>query len=114
MDFIEQLLNSSGSTAILVIIDCLTKQDIFISTVDIIDALKLVRLFVLHVFLKHSVPFYVISNHGLEFMFHFFCSLEKALDITLLTLPLDTILKMMDRQECLNQMLEYFHVYCNY
>jgi hypothetical protein len=38
MDFIEQLPSSSGFTAILVVVDCLTKQAIFILTHDTIDS----------------------------------------------------------------------------
>ena len=34
MDFIEKLPMSDGSDTILVIVDCLTKQSIFILTVD--------------------------------------------------------------------------------
>jgi hypothetical protein len=44
MDFIEQLPDSSGFTAILVIIDCLSKQAIFVPTYDTITSLDLARL----------------------------------------------------------------------
>ena len=44
---------------------------------------ELTKLFVLHVFYKHNVPFHVTSNQGSKFMAHFFCSLRKALDMTL-------------------------------
>ena len=36
-----------------------------------------------HVFSKHSIPFYVTSDRGLEFVSNFFCSLGTALDMQL-------------------------------
>jgi len=56
MDFIEQLPSSTGFTAILVMVDWLSKQAIFIPTHDTITSLELVKLFLLHVFSKHGVP----------------------------------------------------------
>ena len=58
MDFIEQLPSSSNNsyTAILVVVDCFTKQSIFIPTFDTITSAQLAALFVVHVFSKHGVP----------------------------------------------------------
>jgi hypothetical protein len=56
MDFIEQLPDSSGYTAILIIIDHLSKQAILVPTHDTITSPNLARLFLLHVFSKHGVP----------------------------------------------------------
>src|SRR5260370_29261120 len=56
MDFIEQLPVSEGFTAILVIVDRLTKQSLFIPTHHIVDAPHLARLFLTHLFSKHSPP----------------------------------------------------------
>ncbi len=56
MDFIEQLLDSNGFTAILVVIDHASKQAIFIPTHDTINSEELAQLFVIHVFSKHGVP----------------------------------------------------------
>src|SRR6202789_2872409 len=83
MDFIEQLPSSEGFTAILVIIDRLSKQAIFMPTHDTITSLDLARLFVLHVFSKHGVPSHVTSDQGTEFILHFFQSLGKASDMVL-------------------------------
>ena len=83
MDFIEMLPWSSGYTAILVVVNQLTKQAIFIPTHDIIMSAELAKLFILYVFSKHSVLSHVTSNRGSEFMSHFFHSLGKALDMTL-------------------------------
>jgi len=56
MDFIKKLPSSSGFDTILVIVDWLTKQAIFISAHDTITSADLACLFVLHVFSKHSIP----------------------------------------------------------
>jgi len=55
MDFIEQLPSSTGFTAILVVVDRLSKQAIFIPTHDTITSPELAKLFLLHVFSKHGV-----------------------------------------------------------
>jgi len=83
MDFIEQLPPSLGFTAILVIVDWLSKQGIFIPTHDTITSALLAKLFVLHVFSKHGVPSHCTSDRGSEFVSHFFRSLGKALDMKL-------------------------------
>jgi len=72
MDFIKKLPPSSRFDTILVIVNQLTKQAIFISVYDTIMSSDLAHLFVLHVFSKHSIPFYVTSNRGLEFVSNFF------------------------------------------
>ena len=72
MDFIEKLPSSSGFDTILVIVDRLTKQAIFIPVHDTIMSADLARLFVLHVFSKHGVPSHVTSDRGLEFVSNFF------------------------------------------
>ena len=72
MDFIKKILLSSGFDIILVIIDWLTKQVIFIPAYDTITSVDLACLFVLHVFSKHGVPFYITSNRGSEFVLNFF------------------------------------------
>jgi len=72
MDFIEHLLPSARYTAILVIVERLTKQSIFIPTYDTITSAQLTELFVLYVFSKHSVPGHVMSDWGSEFVLYFF------------------------------------------
>ena len=62
MDFIEQLPSSDGFTAILVVVDRLTKQSIFIPTTDEVTSAELAKLFVQHVFAKHGVPTHVTSD----------------------------------------------------
>jgi len=85
MDFIEKLPSFSGFDTILVIVDRLSKQAIFISTHDTITSVELARLFVIHVFSKHGVPSHVTSDYGSEFVSHFFRFLGTALDVTMVT-----------------------------
>ena len=91
MDFIEKLPMSDSSNTILVIINCLTKQSIFIPTVNTITSPMLAKLFILHVFSKHGVPSHVTSNRGMEFVSAFFCSLGKVLDMKLHFVVIKTI-----------------------
>ena len=83
MDFIEQLPSSNGFTSILVIMDCLLKQGIFIPTHNTITSPELAKLLIAHVFSKHRVPSHITSVRGSEFISHFFHSLGKALRMTL-------------------------------
>src|SRR5882724_6651299 len=72
MDLIEKLPQSSSYTSILVIVDHLSKQSLFIPTHNTIMLPQPSQLFVLHVFSKHGVPSHVTSNRGMEFVSHFF------------------------------------------
>jgi len=114
MDFIEKLPSSSSFDTILVIVDCLSKQAIFIPTHDTITSAELARLFVIHVFSKHGVPSHVMSDRGSEFVSHFFYSLGTALDMRLhFTSRYHP--EVNGQAERTNQTLEqYLRVYCNY
>ena len=114
MDLIEQLPDSGGYTAILVIVDRLTKQSIFIPTHNTLTASELAELFLLHVFSKHGVPTHVTSDRGSEFVSHFFRSLGKALDMRL-HFTSSYHLEGDGQTERVNQTLEqYLRIYCNY
>ena len=62
MDFIEQLPLSDSFSSILVIVDHLMKQSLFIPTHDSITSPELSCLFLNHVFSKHGAPAHVTSN----------------------------------------------------
>ena len=83
MDFIKKLPLSSRFDTILVIVDQLIKQTIFIPAHDTIMFIDLACLFVLHVFSKHGIPSHVTSDRGMEFVSNFFHSLGIALDMQL-------------------------------
>ena len=114
MDFIEKLLLSSRFDTILVIVDQLTKQVIFIPAHDTITSADLARLFVLHVFSKHGIPSHVTSDRGSEFVSNFFRSLGTALDMRL-HFTSGYHPEGDGQTERMNQTLEqYLYVYCNY
>jgi len=114
MDFIEKLPFSSGFDTILVIVDRLLKQAIFIPTHDTITSAELAYLFIIHVFSKHGVPSYVTSDHSSEFVSHFFCSLGTALDMRL-HFTSGYHPEANGQAEQTNQTLEqYLCIYCNY
>ena len=114
MDFIEQLPDSNGHTAILIIVDRLSKQGIFIPTVNEITAQQLANLFILHVFSKHGVPSHVTCDGGSEFISRFFCSLGQALDMKI-HFTSSYHLEGDGQTERLNQTLEqYLWIFCNY
>src|SRR5258708_5733054 len=114
MDFIKQLPTSEGNTAILVIVDRLTKQSSFTPTHDSIDSLELTQLFLPHVFSKHGTPSHVTSNRGSEFVSHFFRSLGKLLQMELHFMS-GYHPEGDGQTEHLNQVLEqYLRAYTNY
>jgi len=114
MDLIEQLPNSSGYDTILVVIDRLSKQGIFIPTFNTLTAAQLADLFVMYVFSKHGVLSHVTSDRGSEFVSHFFRGLGKALDINL-HFTSGYHPEGDGQTERANQTLEqYLRCYCNY
>ena len=114
MDFIEHLPSSDGFTAILVVVDHLTKQSLFIPTQDTINSPELAQLFLTHVFSKHGVPLHVTSDWGTEFVSHFFCSLGKLLQMEL-HFTSGYHPEGDGQTKCINQVLEqYLRAYTNY
>ncbi|SPC63847.1 uncharacterized protein UHOD_11348 [Ustilago sp. UG-2017b] len=81
MDLIEQLPPSSDFTAILVVVDHLTKMAIFVPTTNELDAPELAKLFLRHVYSKHGLPTSIVSDRGSEFTSHFWHSLSTLLGI---------------------------------
>src|ERR1700730_1292663 len=114
MDFIEQLPESSGFTVILVVVDRFTKQGVFILMTNEVNSTELAHLFILHIFSKHRVLSHVTSDHGSEFVSHFFRSLGKVLNMTVHSTS--RYHPEGDGQtEPTNQTLEqYLHCHCNY
>ena len=114
MDFIETVPMSSSCDSILVIVDQLSKQGIFILTTIHCASEDLAMLFVMHVFSKHGVLEHVTSDHGPKFVSHFFCSLGKALDMKL-HFTSGYHLEGDRQTEQTNQTLEqYLWIFCNY
>jgi len=114
MDFIEQLSELQGYTDILVIVDQLTKQAVFIPTQQLIDSSQLTELFINYIFTKYRVLSHITSDQGLEFVFKFFKSLASSLNIRLYYIS-GYYPEANGQAEQTNQMLEqYLCHYCNY
>src|SRR5258705_263849 len=114
MDFIEQLPASENFSTILVVIDRLMKQAIFIPSHDTMNAPQVAQLFLTHVFSKHGVPSHITSDQGSEFVSHFFRSLGKLLRMRL-HFTSGYHLEGDGQTERANQVLEqYLWVYTNY
>ena len=110
----QKLLSSSSFDTILVIVNWLTKQVIFIPAHGTITSMDLAHLFILHVFSKHGIPSHVTSDRGLEFVSNFFRSLGTALDMRL-HFTSGYHPEGDGQTERTNQTLEqYLCVYCNY
>jgi len=83
-------------------------------THNTITSLELAKLFLLHVFSKHSVPTHITSDHGTEFISHVFQSLRKALNMCL-HFTSGYHPEGDGQTEQSNQTLkQYLRVYCNY
>ncbi len=79
-----------------------------------VNAPQVVQLFLTHVFSKHRVLAHVTSDHGSEFISHFFCSLGKLLRMKL-HFTSGYHPEGDGQTEHANQVLEqYLHVYTNY
>jgi hypothetical protein len=81
VDFITQLPESNGFSAICVFVDRFTKMAHFAPTTDNVDADKTVQLFLERVFSAHGLPDDVTSDRGTTFTSQFTQSVFKALHI---------------------------------
>ena len=62
VDFIVQLQESNGKDAIMVIVDSVTKQSHFVSTVTTLSTAGTAQLCLCHVWKHHSLPKRVVSD----------------------------------------------------
>ena len=81
MDFIKLLPTSASSDSILVVINQFSKQAIFILIDVSYTFADLAQLFIINVFFKHGILSHITCDCESEFIFHFFCLLEKALNM---------------------------------
>ena len=116
MDHIIQLpkAGKEGYDAILVVVDCLTKQAIYVPchTTDL--ARDFAKLFITHVFAKHGLPMDIVSDRGSLFISEFWKELCRILGIK--SRLLTAYHPQMDGQtERTNQSLEgYLRLYTLY
>jgi hypothetical protein len=114
MDFIEQLPTSSDYSVILIIVDRLTKQALFLPTTDNVTSEEVAQLYFKNVFSRHGVPTHITSNRRAEFISHFFRSLGTLLGICI-HFTSGYHPQANGQTERVNQMLEqYLRIHCNY
>jgi len=82
MDFIVQLPESKGYTAVLVVVDRFTKMAHFIPTTDDVDAEGTVSLFLSRIVSAHGLPDDIVSDRGTTFVAQFTQSVMQALGVT--------------------------------
>jgi len=81
---IGELLDSKGYNAILVVVDCLSKQIHTIPTITSLDSTGVAQLFLKHVWHHHhGLPEEVISDHRPTFVSNFSRELAALLGVKL-------------------------------
>ncbi len=83
IDMIRELPDSKGYNAVLVVVDCLSKQIHTVPTVTSLDSSGVTWLFLEHVWCHHGLPEEVISNCGPAFISNFSCKLAALLRVKL-------------------------------
>src|SRR6266446_2376767 len=114
VDMIGELLDSKGYNAVLMVVDCLSKQIHTIPTVTSLDSAGVAWLFLEHVWRHHGLPEEVISNRGPAFISNFSCELAALLGVKLT--PSTSYHPQTDGQmECVNQEIEaYLRVFVSH
>src|SRR5258708_472793 len=104
---IGELLDLKGYNAILVVVDCLSKQVHTIPTVTSSDSAGVAQLFLEHVWHHHRLLEEVISDHRPAFISNFSCKLAALLRVKLT--PSTSYHPQTDSQtECVNQEIEVY------
>src|SRR6266478_7781283 len=99
---IRELPDSKGYNAVLMVVDCLSKQIHAIPTVTSLDSTGVARLFLEHVWCHHRLPEEVISDCGPAFVSNFSHDLATLLGVKLT--PSTSYHPQTDGQmECVNQ-----------
>src|SRR5260370_6594872 len=107
IDMIRELLDSKGYNAVLVVVDCLSKQIHTIPTVTSLDSAGVAQLFLKHVWHHHGLLEEVISDCSSAFVSNFSCELVALLGVKLT--PFTSYHPQTDGQmECMNQEIEAY------
>jgi len=83
VDFIVELPQSAGHDSIMVVVNSVTKNAHFVSTVTTISAARAAHLFLNHVWKHHGLPQRVVSDRGPQFVAEFTWELYQLLGIKL-------------------------------
>src|SRR5258708_4991974 len=78
-----ELLDLKGYNAVLVVVDCLSKQVHTVPTVTSLDSTGVAQLFLKHVWCHHGLLEEVISNHRPTFLSNFSHKLTALLRVKL-------------------------------
>lgn len=114
LDFVVQLPTSRGYTAILVVVDRLTKMAHFIPTINEVDAPLTAQLYLEHVYKLHGLPQDLVSDRGSVFTSRFWTHLLQLIGITR-NLSSAYHPQSDGQTERVNQVLEqYLRLYCDY
>uniref|UniRef100_A0A670IL45 Gypsy retrotransposon integrase-like protein 1 n=1 Tax=Podarcis muralis TaxID=64176 RepID=A0A670IL45_PODMU len=81
IDFMTDLPKSKGKTAIMVVVDLLTKMCHFVACSHAVTAEETAKLFVEHIFRLHGAPLRVISDRGKQFTSRFWRKLMSLLHV---------------------------------
>uniref|UniRef100_A0A670I6J2 Gypsy retrotransposon integrase-like protein 1 n=1 Tax=Podarcis muralis TaxID=64176 RepID=A0A670I6J2_PODMU len=81
IDFMTDLPKSRGKTAVMVVVDLLTKMCHFIVCSHAVTAEETAQLFVNHIFRLHGAPSRVISDRGKQFTSRFWRRLMNLLQV---------------------------------
>src|SRR6266436_5853321 len=111
---IRELLDSKGYNAVLVVVDCLSKQIHAVPTVTSLDSTGVAWLFLKHMWHHHGLPEEVISDHRPAFVSNFSCELAALLRVKL-TPSTSYHLQTNSQMEHVNQEIEaYLQVFMSH
>jgi len=83
IDFVVELLESSGHDAIMTVVDSVSKRVYFVLTHTMVTAEGAARLFLHYVWKLHGLLKHVVSDHGPQFVASFTKELYRLLGIRL-------------------------------
>ena len=83
VDFIVELLEYNGKDAIMVVVNSVTKQSHFVSTVTTLSAAGTAQLYLHHIWKHHGLPKKVVSDRGPQFVVEFMKELYRLLGVKL-------------------------------
>jgi len=107
VDFVVELLESSGHDAVMTVVDAVSKRVHFILTHTTVTAEGAARLFLYYVWKLHGLPKHVVSDRGPQFIALFTKELYRLLGIQISSFT--AWHPQTDGQtECVNQELDQF------
>jgi len=107
VDFVVELLESSGHDAVMTVVDSVFKRVHFIPTHTMVTAEGAARLFLHHVWKLHGLPKHVVSDRESQFVASFTKELYRLLGIQMSS-STAWHLQTDGQMECVNQELDQF------